>query len=267
MPIKFNSVFFIHLLITITSILAFVIAVISWTRTNTFSLPVPLSLPILTTLLIPFTLIALPLTVFLAKSTRPKVTLLAPILNTLHTVLSTLLLTIALIYLSRSSPINACTLDQTWQAFFHARNAPAIRTIQDRLQCCGLRSIHDRAWPFKDRTHDDKACAVQMGYTRPCLGPWRAEEIGVLWMVVVVVVLMGGLKVAFWFFRVRGMGANWDAKHDDAAQQQRNEYEPIRDREIEEGGVEEAEVGGGDAAGTTGRLLPHSESGYVWRQS
>ncbi|PYH42993.1 uncharacterized protein BP01DRAFT_358977 [Aspergillus saccharolyticus JOP 1030-1] len=273
MPIKLNAVFLIHLLVILFSIFAFILAVIAWTRTTTFHLPLPFALPILTTLLVPFTLINFLLTTLLTKPASTSTFMhVRTLFNTLHTILSTLLFSIAILYLSRSNPINACTLDQTWQAFFHARDAPAIRAIQDRLQCCGLRSLHDRAWPFKNRDHGDDACALQMGYTRSCLGPWRAEEAGVLWLIVGVVVVTGSLKIAFWVLRGRGMEAGWIVKADGAGgdARRRREYQRILDREVEEGGEDGSGVEDrdhrADERDAAARLLPHSESGYEWRQ-
>ncbi|OJJ96006.1 hypothetical protein ASPACDRAFT_63999 [Aspergillus aculeatus ATCC 16872] len=157
MAIRLNSVFLIHLLVTLLSILSFILSLLAWTRTQTLSLPLPHSLPILTTLLTPYTLATLTATTLLKRTASPKSTLIIPILNTLHTVLTSILLTLTLTYLNNTTGISSCTLDQTWQEYFHARDAATIRTIQDRLQCCGLRSVRDRAWPFKDRDHGDDA--------------------------------------------------------------------------------------------------------------
>ncbi|OKO91123.1 hypothetical protein PENSUB_13112 [Penicillium subrubescens] len=64
--------------------------------------------------------------------------------------------TLALAYLFPDR-ILSCNLDQQWQGFFQSKNSHAIRSIQDELQCCGLKSLHDRAWPFKDQSHGDNA--------------------------------------------------------------------------------------------------------------
>ncbi|PYI24447.1 hypothetical protein BO99DRAFT_398467 [Aspergillus violaceofuscus CBS 115571] len=274
MLIKLNSVFVIHLLVALLSILSLILAILAWTRTQTLSLPLPPILPILTTLLIPYTLATLTATTFLKRTASPKSTIITSLLNTLHTLLSAILLTLTLHHLNTTEGLKSCTLDQTWQRYFHARDAGTIRRIQDTLQCCGLRSVRDRAWPFKDKTHGDDACVLQVGYSRSCAGVWRAEEVTVLWFLGVVVGVMGVLRIAFWFLRVRGVGGRWVDKDDTdtegvGVRQRREEYQRILDREL----AEEGSVGGygaedageeGDSAAGAGRLLPHSESGYEW---
>ncbi|PYI36138.1 hypothetical protein BP00DRAFT_172993 [Aspergillus indologenus CBS 114.80] len=273
MPIELNSVFVIHLLVALLSILSLILAILAWTRTQTLSLPLPPILPILTTLLIPYTLATLTATTLLKRTASPNSTIITSLLNTLHTLLSTILLTLTLHHLNATEGLKTCTLDQTWQRYFHARDAGPIRRIQDTLQCCGLRSVRDRAWPFKDKTHGDDACVLQVGYTRPCAGVWRAEEVTVLWFLGVVVGVMAVFRIAFWVLRVRGVGGRWvkDDTGTEGVRQRREEYQRILDREVDEGasvGVYEVEGAGeeGDSAAGAGRLLPHSESGYEWGQ-
>lgn len=71
----------------------------------------------------------------------------------------------------------------------------SIRTIQDQLQCCGLRSTRDKAWPFKDANHGDDACERTTGYTQSCLQPWSEQERRVAVLVFVAAVLGWGIKV------------------------------------------------------------------------
>jgi hypothetical protein len=68
------------------------------------------------------------------------------------------------------------------------------------LHCCGLRSLHDRAWPFKDRDHGDNTCEVQIGYKRSCFSPWKEQQQLTSSMVVVAALLS-------WLCRVRDMKA------------------------------------------------------------
>lgn len=67
---------------------------------------------------------------------------------------------------------------------------------QDTNQCCGLRSVHDRAWPFKDRDHGDNACEMQLGYHRSCLTPWRVQQQNVSWMIFAAAALIWATKVS-----------------------------------------------------------------------
>ena len=118
------------------------------------------------------------------------------ILNHAQTAISTIVATLALAYLFPDR-ILLCNLDQQWQGFFKSKNSQAIRSIQDEFQCCGLRSIHDRAWPFKDRTHGDNACELQLGYQRSCFAPWREYQQRTSWMVFAAAVLVLAAKVGF----------------------------------------------------------------------
>ncbi|KAK5083585.1 hypothetical protein LTR05_006088 [Lithohypha guttulata] len=59
---------------------------------------------------------------------------------------------------------------------FENKDANSIRSIQTRLQCCGLNSMHDRAWPFPSRGVDARACERNQGYTVACGNMWRQEE-------------------------------------------------------------------------------------------
>lgn len=119
------------------------------------------------------------------------------------TIVPAVIATLALTYIYPNR-IVTCSLEQQWQSYFHTRDSRAIRTIQDGLQCCGLRSTHDRAWPFKDSTHGDNACELQFGYQRSCLGTWEETEQSVAWMVFTAAVLAFIVKV-FYFQRVLSM--------------------------------------------------------------
>lgn len=121
---------------------------------------------------------------------------IASIADQIHSILLSAIASVALAYLFPDN-ILACHLEQQWQAFFQSKNAHAIRTIQDSNQCCGLRSVHDRAWPFKDREHGDNACELQLGYHRSCLAPWRAQQQNVSWMIFAAAALIWAIKVHY----------------------------------------------------------------------
>lgn len=113
------------------------------------------------------------------------------------TLLPVIIATLTATYISPSD--NNCHLEQTWQSYYHNKDVHSIRTIQDQLQCCGLRSTRDRAWPFKDRNHGDDACERTTGYTQSCLQPWSEQERRVAVLVFAAAVLGWGIKV-FSFF-------------------------------------------------------------------
>lgn len=52
--------------------------------------------------------------------------------------------------------------------------------MQDALECCGLRSVRDMAWPFQDKTHGVDACVVRYGRQTACLDVWTKEAASVL---------------------------------------------------------------------------------------
>ncbi|KAB8232592.1 uncharacterized protein BDW43DRAFT_279015 [Aspergillus alliaceus] len=69
-----------------------------------------------------------------------------------------------------------CHIEEQWQSYFQAKYSCAFRTIQTKLQCRGIRSLHDRVWPFKDREHGDNTCEVQLGYQRSYYSPWKEQQ-------------------------------------------------------------------------------------------
>lgn len=121
-------------------------------------------------------------------------TTVSGILSQSQTVISTILATIALAYLFPDR-ILSCNLEQQWQGFFQSKNSHTIRSIQDEFRCCGLRSLHDRAWPFKDRDHGVNACELQLGYQRSCFAPWRERQQSASWTVFAAAVLVFVVRV------------------------------------------------------------------------
>lgn len=173
---------------------------LSWARTAAFLLPLPTWVPAIMTLVSPITALTLIATRFFAPPSDNETlrncrsNTIFNILNQMQTVISTIAATVALAYLFPDR-IRSCNLEQQWQGFFQLKNAHAIRSIQDEFRCCGLRSLHDRAWPFKDRTHGDNACELQLGYQRSCFTPWREKQQKTSWMIFVAVIFVFAAKV------------------------------------------------------------------------
>lgn len=115
------------------------------------------------------------------------------VFDQLLTLLPVVLATLAATYIAPSD--NYCHLEQAWQSYYHLKDVSSIRSIQDQLQCCGLRSTKDRAWPFKDKNHGDDACERTTGYTHSCLGPWSDQERRVAILVFVAGVFGWGIKM------------------------------------------------------------------------
>ncbi|EDP53671.1 hypothetical protein AFUB_048580 [Aspergillus fumigatus A1163] len=105
-----------------------------------------------------------------------------------QSILEVVVATIVLSHIIPDSTLG-CRIEKQWQTYFQTKNSDAIRTIQDKLHCCGLRSLHDRAWPFKDRDHGDNTCEVQIGYKRSCFSPWKEQQQLTSSMVVVAALL------------------------------------------------------------------------------
>lgn len=173
---------------------------ISWARTATLLLPLPTWVPAIATLISPIMVLTLIVTRTISTRTNNETTrnyrwtTISRILDQVQTVISTIVATVALAYLFPDR-ILSCNLDQQWQEFFKSKNSHAIRSIQDEFRCCGLRSIHDRAWPFKDRNHGDNACEFQLGYQRSCFAPWREHQHRTSWMVFAAVAFVFAAKV------------------------------------------------------------------------
>lgn len=102
-------------------------------------------------------------------------TLATTALFTLLFIYATALATLALTHMVPSAGL-ICQLESQWNLLFQSKNADVIRRIQDSHQCCGLRSVHDQAWPFPDREHTAAACARAFGRRDSCLRGWRRDE-------------------------------------------------------------------------------------------
>ncbi|KAL4869023.1 hypothetical protein BDV12DRAFT_168481 [Aspergillus spectabilis] len=258
MPFNYGAVSAVYAVLLLASALSLILGMLSWTRTAGFFLPLPSWVPILATLLPPLTLIVLAITrvIFEAASrTSNRWTHTFQIVNHLHTILLTVIATVALSYLFPETALS-CQLEQQWQAFFQLKNSHAIRAIQNRFQCCGFRSIHDRAWPFKDRNHGDNACELQLGYQRSCFGPWREMQQGTSWMVFAAVLCVLVAKAGFARFSNRR--ASWMDTRFLA-----DRRDPQR---ISDAGLEAANSDAGQDGETRRTLLSHSRHGQenVW---
>ncbi|KAM3071538.1 hypothetical protein ACMFMG_009418 [Clarireedia jacksonii] len=101
----------------------------------------------------------------------------------------TVVATLALTYMIPPETLN-CGLNEKWQKMFDDKNARSIRGVQDSLNCCGLHSVVDRAWPFLNNAHDKGSCVDITNRSKNCFGAWRqAEQInaGLLLLVAIIV--------------------------------------------------------------------------------
>ena len=114
-------------------------------------------------------------------------------------VLDTLLITLASTALSE--PALTCGLASRWQQMFQAKDGDTIQAIQDSLECCGFRTVTDKAWPFPAKGVDAKACVTKFGWRKSCKGIWTAEGRSMLGMIIGVGVGVVVMKVCAIVFR------------------------------------------------------------------
>jgi hypothetical protein len=96
----------------------------------------------------------------------------------------------------------SCALERTWRNWFHLKDSHSIRRVQDALNCCGLLSTKDQAYPFPDKTHEANACEESFGRGASCYGGWEHEARTVYQMLLVVgaVGLTVKIAVALFFY-------------------------------------------------------------------
>ncbi|KAG0650076.1 hypothetical protein D0Z07_3227 [Hyphodiscus hymeniophilus] len=102
--------------------------------------------------------------------------------------------TLAMTYVLPPSSL-ACGLDQMWQFLYSNKNAKAIRAIQDAFECCGFKTVVDRAFPFSGGRSE---CAAVFGRDKSCLGEWRKAEqthAGLFVIVALVVFLIKAVSI------------------------------------------------------------------------
>lgn len=92
------------------------------------------------------------------------------------------------------SDVRDCELSNKWQTLFHLKDEGAIRAIQDALECCGLNSVRDRAFPF--RGNNAIECADRYGRTLACRAPWTSALQRSAGVELGVVVAVGVLQVS-----------------------------------------------------------------------
>ncbi|KAF2404887.1 hypothetical protein EJ06DRAFT_578176 [Trichodelitschia bisporula] len=96
-----------------------------------------------------------------------------------------------------------CRLEGWWQKMYSAKDGAGIRSIQDALECCGLRNTVDRPWPFpRGKEVGLGTCREMTGRSVGCLEEWAGRERMVGGLVVLV-----AFMVVFWMAAVVVVGA------------------------------------------------------------
>ncbi|KAF4467759.1 hypothetical protein FALBO_5354 [Fusarium albosuccineum] len=107
----------------------------------------------------------------ISLSSSSRTAKLAPlVLQVLQALATTILATLLFEHVLPSGTME-CMLDTQWMHMFRAHDATGIRRIQDALDCCGLNSVVDRAYPFPGTS--PSTCAQTYGRRTACQGPWR----------------------------------------------------------------------------------------------
>jgi len=146
-------------------------------RIHSISLPIPQALGLFTVFLPLITGIssrgANGLIQRAAKNGQERLTIPLIAVIVFQLVYETVIATLALTYILPPSSLN-CGLTEKWQQLYVRRNENAVKNIQNAFECCGFRTVKDRAWPFTDQS--TSPCAVTLGRTKSCAGDWRKAE-------------------------------------------------------------------------------------------
>jgi hypothetical protein len=70
--------------------------------------------------------------------------------------------TLALTYMIPPESLR-CGLEDKWHKMYRDKSARQIRGIQDGLNCCGYKRVHDMAWPFLPKARKPGNCAETTG--------------------------------------------------------------------------------------------------------
>ena len=105
---------------------------------------------------------------------------------------------VATLALTHILPPNSldCGLNEKWQQLFAGKNERAIKDIQNAFECCGFRTVKDRAWPFPNTSASP--CAAILRRTRSCAADWRRAEqtsAGLLLFVAIAVFVIKVLSI------------------------------------------------------------------------
>jgi hypothetical protein len=147
----------------------------AWARSAYFSLPLPMSVPAVSAFHPVVSAVVIPLAARTLKNRYRNSVLLSTTVSYILALIPVVLLTLALIY-GIPSQLLSCSLESQWAHFFRTKNADAVRAIQGSLHCCGLNSMHDRAWPFPSKGVDARECERTQGWNVRCLDGWTEQE-------------------------------------------------------------------------------------------
>jgi hypothetical protein len=112
---------------------------------------------------------------YFTLTSQPQKTLFLVAIFAFQIIYETIIATLALTYM-----VPNCGIEERWKRLYMNKDADAIRTIQDRFDCCGFNTAVDRAWPFPHGRPEDgygaDQCVKIYRRDRACVGPWRQAE-------------------------------------------------------------------------------------------
>ena len=160
----------------------------AWARSSSLSLPLPIAVPATSVFHPVISALLIPLAATTFRNRYKNAAVLSGAISYILTLTPVVLLTLALIY-SIPSQLSSCSLESQWKYLFRTKNADAVRAIQGTLRCCGLNSMHDRAWPFQGNGIDAKECERTQGWKVRCLDGWMEQQARTANLVAVACVL------------------------------------------------------------------------------
>ncbi|MCJ1423940.1 hypothetical protein MMC29_001825 [Sticta canariensis] len=96
-----------------------------------------------------------------------------------------------------------CLLERNWSQLYSNKDDGAIKRIQEAHQCCGLKTVKDKAWPFPDKNHNSDACVKLFNRQKSCLGDWRQDEQIYAGLLLFVALMTFALKLLFLYLFTR----------------------------------------------------------------
>ncbi|KAI9882336.1 MAG: hypothetical protein M1823_005921 [Watsoniomyces obsoletus] len=175
-----------------------IVSIYSWFRALFLSLPVPIFMLLLSAI-IPFANV-LGLGHYLERFGSGNYQLFSELLAFLAMMDAVLM---ALASQQLTPDIRSCMLETSWSSMFRQKQATEIRRIQDNLHCCGLRSTHDKAWPFPNKQNGAETCEVALGRHNPCYPGWEQQQNMIMSLMIVIGALSLASKVSFGRSRIR----------------------------------------------------------------
>lgn len=219
--VVWSTIILIHLAL-------FLLAIFSLTQAQSLHLPIPSAVLVLSTLvpILPVLSILLPALTSTLRS-RSKNHTSGPTLTTYteqphritplaRPVIAILALVDVSLVASAAVTLNPlslnCSLSTTWNALFSAKNAVAIRTIQEALACCGFQTPQHQAYPFPDRNHGTDACITAYDTHVACQPLLLRQTRRTVGSFVAVGVFALAVKAVLTLFTTRNAGVRDDGR-------------------------------------------------------